>query len=146
MYRTQFDHNEVPADIRQYFEEVEVQCGAPWERITAEIGRIRTGGHKGDLYRGAREGGHTGGSTLTNAQPCVIQRETLGWRPTCSHGLAPVPATILDPFCGSGTTGVVAMQYGRRFIGIELSENYCALARRRMAPAAAQEVMALEEG
>ncbi len=31
---------------------------------------------------------------------------------------------ILDPFCGSGTTGVVAVRYGRKFIGIDLVETY----------------------
>jgi DNA modification methylase len=36
----------------------------------------------------------------------------------------PVPATVLDPFCGSGTTGAVAVRLGRSFIGIDLSEKY----------------------
>jgi site-specific DNA-methyltransferase (adenine-specific) len=31
---------------------------------------------------------------------------------------------ILDPFCGSGTTGVVAVRYGRRFVGIDFEEKY----------------------
>jgi site-specific DNA-methyltransferase (adenine-specific) len=32
--------------------------------------------------------------------------------------------TVLDPFCGSGTTGVVAIRHGRTFIGIDLEETY----------------------
>jgi DNA modification methylase len=40
---------------------------------------------------------------------------------------------ILDPFSGSGTTGVVALQHGRRFIGIELNPDYAAMARERIA-------------
>jgi tRNA G10 N-methylase Trm11 len=44
--------------------------------------------------------------------------------------------TILDPFCGSGTTGVACVQTGRRFIGIEIDEKYAAIARRRIADAA----------
>jgi site-specific DNA-methyltransferase (adenine-specific) len=51
--------------------------------------------------------------------------------------------TVLDPFVGSGTTGVACAQLGRDFIGIELSEEYCRMAERRIAAAAAQEVMAL---
>ena len=43
---------------------------------------------------------------------------------------------ILDPFCGSGTTGVACMQTGRRFIGIEIDAGYCDIARRRIADAA----------
>jgi len=39
---------------------------------------------------------------------------------------------VLDPFLGSGTTGVVALQLGRRFIGIELNPTYCEMARRRI--------------
>lgn len=45
-------------------------------------------------------------------------------------------ALILDPFCGSGTTGVACMQTGRRFIGIEIDEGYAAIARRRISEAA----------
>jgi len=39
---------------------------------------------------------------------------------------------ILDPFCGSGTTGVVAKRYGRYFIGIDNSEECIELSKRRM--------------
>jgi site-specific DNA-methyltransferase (cytosine-N4-specific) len=40
--------------------------------------------------------------------------------------------TVLDPFCGSGTTGVVALRYHRDFIGIELSPEYVKLAEKRI--------------
>lgn len=39
---------------------------------------------------------------------------------------------ILDPFCGSGTTGVAAVPAGRGFIGIELNETYLELTRNRI--------------
>ena len=45
---------------------------------------------------------------------------------------------ILDPFMGSGTTGVAALQLGRRFIGIEREADYFEAACRRIADAAAQ--------
>jgi site-specific DNA-methyltransferase (cytosine-N4-specific) len=40
--------------------------------------------------------------------------------------------TVLDPFCGSGTTGVVACRHGRNFIGIELNPAYAQLAEKRI--------------
>lgn len=40
---------------------------------------------------------------------------------------------VLDPFCGSGTTGVAALRLGRRFIGIERDQKYAAVARERLA-------------
>ncbi len=45
---------------------------------------------------------------------------------------------ILDPFCGSGTTGVACVQTGRRFIGIEIDPSYADIARARIAKAAEQ--------
>lgn len=39
---------------------------------------------------------------------------------------------ILDPFCGSGTTGVACLRLGRRFIGIEKDARYAAIARERI--------------
>jgi DNA modification methylase len=40
--------------------------------------------------------------------------------------------TVLDPFCGSGTTGLVALRHGRSFVGVELNPEYVELARRRI--------------
>lgn len=40
--------------------------------------------------------------------------------------------TVLDPFMGSGTTGVAALKAGRKFIGIETSEHYFEVATRRI--------------
>ena len=47
--------------------------------------------------------------------------------------LATVPegGTVLDPFFGSGTTGVMARRLGRKTVGVELSEDYCRLAAER---------------
>lgn len=61
---------------------------------------------------------------------------TKGWRPTCGHtGALPIPALTLDPFCGSGTVGNVALRMGRDFVGIELNPGYVELAVRRISEA-----------
>lgn len=46
--------------------------------------------------------------------------------------------TILDPFMGSGTTGVACVQTGRNFIGIEIDQTYYAIAERRIRDAQQQ--------
>lgn len=50
----------------------------------------------------------------------------------------PKGSTILDPFCGSGSTGVAALAEGMNFIGIEREAKYVEIARRRIAAEAAQ--------
>ena len=44
----------------------------------------------------------------------------------------PTGGVVLDPFVGSGTTAIVARELGRRFIGIELNQEYADMARRRV--------------
>jgi hypothetical protein len=44
-----------------------------------------------------------------------------------------VPCTVLDNFNGSGTTGMVAVQLGRNYVGNELNKDYIEISRRRIA-------------
>jgi DNA modification methylase len=39
---------------------------------------------------------------------------------------------VLDPFCGSGSTGEVSLKYGRRFVGYEINPNYVELSEMRL--------------
>ena len=50
---------------------------------------------------------------------------------------------VLDPFMGSGTTGVACLNTGRRFIGIELDPGYFDIARQRLEAASAQKRLAV---
>ena len=54
------------------------------------------------------------------------------------RGCTPADAIILDPFMGSGTTGVACAKLGRRFIGIEIEPKYFDIACRRIEQAYAQ--------
>lgn len=51
----------------------------------------------------------------------------------------PPNGTVLDPFCGSGTTGVAAIRQSREFIGIDLSQHYVDIAMKRCEETVAEE-------
>ena len=61
----------------------------------------------------------------------VTPTQTIGWS-DCGCGAAFVPGLVLDPFAGLATTGIAALRLGRRFIGIELSEAYADMARKKL--------------
>ena len=108
------------------------ECGAPWERVVeASGGTIGESWH--DHNEDAVLGQRTGGMNLeTDRGTGAYRRETLGWRPTCDHDGDPVPAIVLDPFVGSGTTVAVAQALGRRGVGLDLNPEYLAIAQRRI--------------
>lgn len=61
-------------------------------------------------------------------------------------GFVPPGGTVLDPFCGSGTTGVAALRGGFSFIGIEREPEYVTIARRRIAEEEARGKQLVLEG
>lgn len=50
----------------------------------------------------------------------------------CILAGCPVGGIVLDPFCGSGTTGIVSVRNERNFIGIELNAKYAEISTRRI--------------
>ncbi|MGW1127482.1 DNA-methyltransferase [Streptomyces sp. NPDC002526] len=76
---------------------------------------------------------------LEGSQPRGQDRVHITQKPTAVMRqlvrIAPEGGTILDPFTGSGSTGVAALQEGRRFVGIEQSVAYAATAEERLAAA-----------
>ena len=62
--------------------------------------------------------------------PCQKPAELIEW---CINWLkVPAMATVLDPFMGSGTTGVACANLGRKFIGIEIERKYFDIACERI--------------
>jgi DNA modification methylase len=104
-------------------------CGTPWARV------VERKGGRGVSWHNHENDAVTGQSKSASAPP--IESRTLGWRQGCDCPPAePLPQICLDPFCGSGTSGVVARALGRRFVGIEPSLEYAAMSRRKIAQAA----------
>lgn len=62
----------------------------------------------------------------------------------CIRAGCPPGGTVLDPFNGSGTTGLVALAERCNYIGIELNPDYAAMSKRRIEAQQAQEVMVFE--
>lgn len=52
---------------------------------------------------------------------------------TCILAGCPENGIVLDPFMGSGTVGIIARRNNRRYVGIELNAEYCAIAEQRIA-------------
>ena len=106
------------------------QCVAPWGRVVERTQGEYQDCPKSEMSQIAR--GDRGTANVGKTELVPPRRTTTGWQPTCDHDAEPVPATVLDPFCGSGTTGVVALRHGRSFIGIELNPEYVEMARQRI--------------
>jgi len=67
----------------------------------------------------------TGASTRIHPAPFPLELATRLVRMFSFHG-----DTILDPFCGSGTTMIAALRYDRNSIGIDIDSEYCRIAAR----------------
>jgi len=107
-------------------QEICKKCGKPRERIVERGEFVRTGGKRvkdtpAVSERQKREG--TG----------YHQLFMVGWT-DCGCNAGWESGVVLDPFLGSGTTALVALKLGRRFVGIEINYDYCLMALRRIEP------------
>ena len=110
------------------------ECGKPWERIverdiaydhvTTQRGKSKDGPYAPQTGDGI--------GTHDIRHGVYSLRTHKGWQPTCECDAEVVPATVLDPFAGSGTTLAVAQRLGRKSIGTDLSEEYLKLASKRL--------------
>ena len=100
-------------------------CELAWTNLSKAVRRIKL------LWNGFQvASGETRGDHPTQ-KPIGVMKWAIGHLPAPSD-------TILDPFMGSGTTGVAAVQMGRRFIGIEREERYFEIACKRIEDAQRQ--------
>ena len=65
----------------------------------------------------------------TGSHPCP---KPMGWARELIERLTKPGMSVLDPFCGSGTTCIAAKLLDRKFIGIDRSRKYVKIARRRL--------------
>ncbi len=116
------------------------RCGAPWQRMVTRTS-VRPADYAGKWSRALPQA--SGRRMVANVRARRQAGEdhdhpfpppvTLGWKASCAHSVGSVSCLVLDPFCGSGTTGLVARCLGRRFVGVELNPDYVEMARRRIA-------------
>ncbi len=102
------------------------ECGKPW---------VRQVEHKNMVIRKTdrmAEMGEFGRTQSSGTMLSPAESKTIGWLPSCSCGLDPVPGVVLDPFFGAGTSGLVAKKWGRDFVGIELNPDYIKMAEERI--------------
>ncbi len=100
-------------------------CGAPWTRVVKRDIGLQSGS---DRSRNEPEGKDAGSSQAAGGNDDirlgpVVTTSTTGWQTSCSCSAPPVPCTVLDPFNGAGTTGLVALRLGRSYVGIELNRT-----------------------
>lgn len=124
-------------------------CAAPYTRILEkgeplEEQRAACGADANGEYHGVAQKDYAGAkaqdasATKARILAGMVERKTVGWDTSCECGEdnplvgGPVPCTVLDPFGGAMTTGLVALQHGRDFIGVEISPEYIELSKRRL--------------
>lgn len=112
-------------------------CGAPYRRqVDKEV--VFKGG-SGKAGRSAEEMNESGkwrngegaGNKNIKLGPS-IRTKTVGFEPSCGCGALTVPSVVLDPFAGSGTTGLVALAHKRIAILCELNPEYAEIIKTRL--------------
>ena len=113
------------------------KCGAGWTRVVEKGNLIADNGYENTHRIGKKNfkaDGDVRGSDMLNRgiQPNQhFENTTTGWIPGCKCNADTVPATVLEPFAGSGTTNAMAERLGRRSIALEIKKEYCALILKR---------------
>lgn len=108
-------------------------CELAWTNLNSPIRR------KKHRWSGVCRESESGETVLHPTQKPVA---VMAW---CMEQVkVPIRATVLDPFMGSGTTGVACVTSGRKFIGVEIDPDYFAIACRRIEAAQRQARFSLD--
>lgn len=108
-------------------------CGAHWARVVAQGQPTEHPGRIGRSVRNVGDFDGEGYAHRASGLGLVSSVRTQAWRPTCQCiESQPVPALVLDPFMGAGTTLLAALELGRRGIGVDVNTAYCKLAAGRL--------------
>lgn len=100
-------------------------CGAPWVRVVEREFHPLTDRSPEKMNKASGQKGLDASNGWGDTPRGTVSTETVGWQPGCTCDAdEPVPCVVLDPFHGSGTTGVVALRLGRAYIGVDISEEY----------------------
>ena len=98
------------------------ECGSPWCRVVEK--------EKAGRYHDHAEDGRGYGQYQNGKGPSkeYDTGKTIAWRPSCSCNAGePVAGTVLDPFNGSGRTGIQAGRLGHNYIGVDLNPEYVSM-------------------
>jgi DNA modification methylase len=107
-------------------------CGAPWVRTVTSIGidkenRLRVPKFNHKASNNPNPSHRLNGQTFRHAR-----RGSNEFTPSCTCPInTPVPCQVIDPFGGTGTTGIVAAKLSRHATMVELSEKYIGFMKQR---------------
>jgi DNA modification methylase len=112
-------------------------CGAPWQRILepAEDYKKYLGRDLMKKNQHSTQEILQKGMCMEPTPKTCADYKTVGWQATCTCQAQIVPAVVLDPFMGSGTTALMAYELGRQYVGCELNPDYIELDRSKAAKA-----------
>ena len=110
-------------------------CGSPFTRVVEKTKTFHSGsGRSGNPIAG-KNGSECqgGGDTGDIRRGPVISSRTVAWKAGCiCDAPQAIPQIVFDPFMGSGTTGMVAVENGRDYLGIELNAEYIEIINKRI--------------
>lgn len=111
------------------------QCGAPHAPVVEEERKATRPALTNKIWKhenGDHVGQRSDDSPNLDPERHIKCSTVTGYKATCGCNAGTTTALVMDPYCGTGTTGEVALKMGARFLGFELNPEYKAMADRRV--------------